>query len=218
MTGTSSSTLSTRKVGTVEIPDSLSVPRNHDIVTLVIRDHEAIQRLLDSLGPVDSDGAPARCWQASYELIRHEVAEEQVVYPSLHQCGAGAAEVGRRGLAEQADVEHLLDDVEKVGPAGHGFEQALDALQGLVQRHAAFEEDEILPLIADRLSDEQRFELGDQYAQAKKVAPTHPHPHLSGNDKLPMSAAAIADRVRDAMSRSRPRPNRSAGPNVSSGP
>jgi hypothetical protein len=67
------------------------------------------------------------------------------------------------------------------------------------------------------LDDEQRFELGDHYAQMKKTAPTRPHPHLSGGDRLQVWVVAMVDRIADAMSRTRPRANRSAGPNVSSG-
>lgn len=201
----------------MEIPERLSVPRNHDLVTLVVRDHEAIRKVLESVVTADPEGAADRFWQAGYELIRHEVAEERVLYPALYRCRAGAAEVAGKGLAEQADLERLLGDMEKAGPMGDGFEEAFDVLKEAVQLHAAFEEEAILPLIADGLSDEERFELGDHYAQAKKTAPTHPHPHLSGSDKLPGSVAALIDRLRDAMSGTRPRPNRSAGPNVSSG-
>lgn len=199
----------------MELPDSMSVPRNHDIVTIIIRDHEAVLRALDAVGTGDGDGASDQVWRAGYELIRHEVAEEQVLYPALHRCGASVADVGSKALAQQADVKRLLSEVETTGPADPDFEHAFEALKESVQRHVAFEEEEILPIIVDRLQDEERFELGDHYAQVKKTAPTHPHPRLPG-DGLAMSVAAIFDRLADAMSKSRPRPNRSAGPNVSS--
>lgn len=196
----------------MDLPDSLAVPRNHDIVTLVIRDHEALRRSLDSVKSGESGGLEEGFWQSGYELVRHEVAEEQVLYPALRECGSLAVEVTGRALAQQADVERLLADLEKAGRANDAFEQALDALKSSVQSHAAFEEDQVLSLVVDHFSDEIRFELGDRYAQAKKVAPTHPHPHLTGH--LAMSVAGIVDRVRDAVVGSRPRPNRSAGPNA----
>ena len=198
----------------MDVPDSLAVPRNHDIVTLVIRDHQALLSALDSIPSVENGRLEEGFWQASYELVRHEVAEEQVLYPALRECGSVGIEVAAKALAQQADAERLLADLEKAGPALDAFEQALDALKSSVQSHAAFEEDQVLPLVVDHLGDESRFELGDRYAQAKKTAPTHPHPHLAGHDKLSMSVAAIADRIRDAMIGNRPRTNRSAGPNV----
>ncbi len=197
----------------MEQPESMAVPRNHDIVTLVIRDHEALQEMVDSIPSPESAQWADRFWPAAYELVRHEVAEEHVLYPAVQDCGAVGIEVSGLALSQQAVVERLLADLEKTGPANEAFEPAFEALKRSIRQHAGFEEEKVLPLIAEHLSDESRFELGDRYAQAKKRAPTHPHPHLAGDNRLALSVVAIADRVRDAVRGERPRPNRSAGPN-----
>jgi hypothetical protein len=59
------------------------------------------------------------------------------------------------------------------------------------------------------MTDVERFEAGDHYAQAKKRAPTHPHPQgRLGTGSL----MATADRFRDAMHPGRPRSDRTASP------
>ena len=154
-------------------------------------------------------GGKTGFWQSGYELIRHEVAEEQVLYPALRECGSVAVEVTGKALAQQAEAERLLADLEKAGPANDAFKQALDVLKSSVQCHAAFEEDQVLPLVVDHFSDESRFELGDRYARERKPLPLIP-------TRISLATCSvgrgIVDRVRDAVIGSRPRPNRSAGP------
>jgi hemerythrin superfamily protein len=187
----------------------LTVPRNHDIVTIVIRDHEALVGLLDSISSSEPSQRSDLFWTLSNELVRHEVAEEIVLYPAVRSCGDEGAASADAGLAQQGDVERLLASLDQTGIADSELPEAWTALTDAVRGHAAFEEAEVLPLLAQQMTDIERFTAGDHYAQAKKRAPTHPHPH-GGRGTGPLNAAF--DRVRDAMHPGRPRSNRTASP------
>ena len=189
--------------------DHLSVPRNHDIVTIVVRDHEALATLLDSFSPVDPAQRGDLFWTLTNELVRHEVAEELVLYPAARRYGGPGAQPAEVGIEQQERVERLLADLDETDASDSEFPDAWAALTDAVKAHAAFEEEEILPLLVEHMTDVERFEAGDHYAQAKKRAPTHPHPQgRLGTGSL----MAVADRIRDAMHPDRPRSNRTASP------
>jgi hypothetical protein len=112
-------------------------------------------------------------------------------------------------LEQQVRVERILADLDPNEAPDSKLPDAWAALTDAVKLHAAFEEEEILPLLAQHMTDVERFEVGDHYAQAKKRAPTHPH----RQGRLGTGALmAAADRIRDAMHPGRPRSNRSASP------
>jgi hemerythrin superfamily protein len=189
--------------------EHLTVPRNHDIVTIIIRDHEAVAALLDSVSQAEPSQRQDLFWTLSNELARHEVAEEIVLYPAVRLCSDAGGQAADAGMAQQADVERLLAELDRTGLPDSEFPDAWAALADAVKIHATFEEGEILPLLVEHMTDVERFEAGDHYAQAKKRAPTHPHPQ-GGLATNPLVAAF--DRLRDAMHPGRPRSNRTASP------
>lgn len=189
--------------------DHLTVPRNHDIVTIVMRDHESLAALLESLSRADPTQRGDLFWTLSNELVRHEVAEEIILYPAVRHCGEAGGQPAEVGMGQQLDMERLLADLEQSDPSDSEFPDALAALTDAVNLHAAFEEGEVLPLLVQHMTDIDRFEAGDHYAQAKKRASTHPHPQGRVGTGTLMAAA---DRIRDAMHPGRPRSNRTASP------
>jgi hemerythrin superfamily protein len=189
--------------------EHLTVPRNHDIVTIVIRDHEAVAASLDAVSQAGPAQRQELFWTLSNELARHEVAEEMVLYPAVRRCGDDAVQAADAAMGQQVEVERLLADLDQAGLPDSELPDAWTALTDAVKAHARFEEAEILPLLVEHLTDVERFEAGDHYAQTKKSAPTHPHPH-GPLATSPLTAAF--DRIRDAMHPGRPRSNRTAFP------
>jgi iron-sulfur cluster repair protein YtfE (RIC family) len=50
------------------------------------------------------------------DLVRHEVAEELVVYPIIRRAPGGEQEAKTR-IAEQSEAEELLAEMEKLDPS-----------------------------------------------------------------------------------------------------
>jgi hypothetical protein len=80
-------------------------------------------------------------------------------------------------------------------------------LQREIEHHVAEEEGRFFPALRAAIDDQALAELGAQLDQAKKVAPTRPHP--AAPDQPPLLAlaapiAAIYDRLRDRL-QGRPR-------------
>ena len=111
------------------------------------------------------------------ELVRHEVAEEVVVFPAVRADAPDGAVMVEPRLREQAGAERMLAAMEALKPDSPEFADALTELSTAVLEHAAAEEREIFPLLRQAESVDALFELAERYEKAKASAPTHPHPH-----------------------------------------
>jgi hemerythrin superfamily protein len=174
---------------------------NGDIVALLSQDHEEAKRLLKQIITAPASRREELFWELVPELVRHEVAEEVVVYPTIRSDAPdGDAEVAPR-LKEQQQAEQMLSSMEKLDPASDEFAQKLSELRHDVLEHAEAEEQNIFPLLLALEHDDTRAELGERYEKAKANAPTHPHPNAPNTppgNKVFGPIAAFADRVRDA--------------------
>jgi len=170
----------------------------HDIVSLLTADHRAVEQLFETSGTAITRESEEFALLTE-ELVRHEVAEEVVVYPAITSTADGQR-IADACLDEQATAEQLLADMEKQeDPVAFGA--SLDQLRAAVLAHAAHEERDVFPLLAEADASQQAA-LSARYESAKTKAPTHPHPHTPdtppGNTILG-PVAALADRWRDAM-------------------
>jgi hemerythrin superfamily protein len=173
-----------------------------DIVQLLLADHRDAEQLLarfDGLGP---DERKAHFHEVVTELVRHEVAEEHVVYPIIRRGAPGGEAESNARIAEETRAEELLASMEKLDATSAEFAEKFETLRQAVLAHASAEEATTFPLLAQLEDAESRIALGGRYEHAKSVAPTHPHPHAPhtppGNSLLD-PVAALFDRARNAV-------------------
>ena len=139
-----------------------------DVVDVLKREHDRIRALL----PARRDGGDGDGWATFCELsdllIRHEVAEELVVYPELHGLRDGTA-VRVSRLADQAGIEELLGVLVRRRSGSPGFDR--DAVQlGLrVLAHLEMEEAQVFPLLTTFVDPQLRADLGARYLNAMTI-------------------------------------------------
>ena len=172
------------------------------VFTHVEAGHRAVEALLSQIERTPPDLRGELFAQLVPMLVAHEVAEEEVLYPALRVVTDQVEPTIQARLAEQSEAEELLQQLEDLDPASAEFGSTFTRLSVAVRVHAAAEEHEVLPLIAELEQALDRPGLGARYEQAKRVAPTHPHPHAP--DRPPGNlllgpVAALVDRVRDAL-------------------
>jgi hemerythrin superfamily protein len=172
-----------------------------DVVELLLADHEEAKVLLRRFeGIAPTERASYFC-EVVTELVRHEVAEEQVVYPIIRHAPGGDEEADTR-IAEQAKAEELLADMEKLEASSTEFATHFTSLRQAVLAHASSEEATTFPLLREMEDTESRVALGGRYEHAKSKAPTHPHPHAPDTPPGNMilgPVAALFDKARDAV-------------------
>lgn len=180
-------------------------PYGPDLLEVIRQDHSEAAGALAHLADVGDTGERRRLFrQVARQLAVHEAAEEQIVYPLIARRGAAGTEIRQRRLAEEKEAKRLLARMlrqELLNPGGRRFRANLEQLEKMVRAHAAAEEAEVLPLVAEEENDTRLRILATLFDQAKSASPTRPHPH--GPDHLPGLVAtgpvlAVVDRLRDA--------------------
>jgi hemerythrin superfamily protein len=172
-----------------------------DIVQLLKSDHEKVKQMFSKINSAGADERESLFWQLVSELVRHEVAEEVVMYPTIRsEAPDGEAEVEPR-LEEQAEAEEKLATMEKEDPHSESFALQLSQLEKAVLAHAEAEESNIFPLLRALEDQNELVALGERYEKAKASAPTHPHPHAPDTppgNKVVGPVAGLFDKARDA--------------------
>jgi hemerythrin superfamily protein len=174
-----------------------------DVVELLRRDHHDAQALLSRLDQITDDELEEYFCEVREALVRHEVAEELVVYPAFRRAEPTLEAVAEERIEEQSEAEQRLAELETTEDAGE-LRHGLDELRRAVLLHAEHEELEVFPKLAEDLDAAARVELGERYSRALDAAPTHPHPHAPDTPPANIVAGpamAVVDRVRDAMRR-----------------
>jgi hemerythrin superfamily protein len=174
-----------------------------DIVNIVLEDHRTVQQLFERFnGDLDLNARDGLFRELTTVLVRHEFAEEDTVYPALRKLGEQGEWEADSRIHEESEAEELLRSMEQMDVMGEQFELAFHKLLGAVSQHAQNEETEVLPLLRESTSAEDRRRMGERYMHAKQSAPSHPHPHLPDSppgNRITRPIAAIADRIRDAF-------------------
>ena len=180
-----------------------SVPvGTEDVVSSVRADHDKVEHLLSSLDSTADTGLAEYFCQLREELVRHEVAEELIVYPAFRRNVPGGDAIADRRISEQSEAEAALARLEKHENEPVVLRAGLLQLRRDVLEHAENEEREVLPALETHTKAKDLQDLGQRYRKALDSAPTHPHPHMPdtppGNVLLG-PIAAVVDRMRDAM-------------------
>ena len=170
------------------------------IIEELRRDHDEVRQLLNSLSVATGEARRDMFQQLVGELIRHEVAEEEILRP-VSKRDAGEAVANAR-IKEESEAEELLKEMEKLDTDSAEFATKLATLHQEVERHATAEETEEFPLVAQKESADRLAQMGKAYEAAKTLAPTRPHPSTPNTPAANMLVgpfAAVIDRARDAV-------------------
>ncbi len=157
-----------------------------DIVALLLQDHAAIEELLAGYEGLGDEQREDRFRELVHQLVRHEVAEERVVYPAVRLDVLPGEEVAQALLQQETEIELLLDAARKLDSGSDQLHEVLELVKERLLEHIRSEELHLLPLLRKLEADERRWELGYRYLKAVRSAPTRPHPHA------PRSRAGLA--------------------------
>lgn len=134
-----------------------------DIVTLITSQHRTIDELLEQAQQEDTDTLDLL--RQVNELLRpHSEAEESFVYPRIRELDAAEADEVTDGAAEHHHVEQLLDELLAGDPDEPGYDGKLAAMVGELRHHVQEEEEELLSVLSEKATAEEREQLGARFA------------------------------------------------------
>ncbi|KAL4954691.1 hypothetical protein BDW69DRAFT_183253 [Aspergillus filifer] len=153
------------------------------------QDHREIQAIYDRIVHSADRDEQIR-WQNLFvwELARHSVGEEIVVYPAFekHVKDLGV-EIAQRDRDGHQAVKEQLKNFQQLDPSNDQFLPTVIDLMSDLTVHMKEEETEDLIKLEDALSEHDSHALSKAFSRAKIFVPSRAHP--SAPNKPPMETA-----------------------------
>ncbi|MCW2946689.1 MAG: hemerythrin [Actinoallomurus sp.] len=183
-----------------------------NVFDVLRKDHEEVKRALAELetGPTAAAGTDADRLELRGRLVdqliveesKHEAVEEEYFWPTVRDKLPDGDQLADEAIDQEQKAKYILNDLLDLQPGDPKFEELLRKFMTDGREHIAFEEDRVWPGLKKVLSAEEAEELGNKLEEAKKIAPTRPHPNIPpvpGILKAAGPAVAGADKVRDKI-------------------
>jgi hemerythrin superfamily protein len=176
-----------------------------DLVSVITKDHREVEWIFAQLE--SGQGSPQHrrdlADHLTTELVRHSEAEEIYMYPPARKSLPGGDQVADHEIAEHAEVERTLKDLEGVDATDSTVDDLVGKVIADIRHHVQDEEQQLLPRLQKACGTDELLELGRIVVRAKASAPTRPHP--SAPDKPPANMilgpeVGMIDKLRDALS------------------
>jgi hypothetical protein len=178
--------------------------RPQSILESLESDHHAISELLaDEDAPtVTPEGAALR-EQLVMALVRHFVAEEQYLDPTVREVLPERADEADAAFARDRETEHILRRLEEHDLSAARLAEVWQQVTSAVATHIA-EQQELFAILAAKCDPERLDQLGEEVRGAEQLAPTRPRlvafPE-AGLNKLTSFVEGYIDHARDYYSK-----------------
>lgn len=123
-------------------------------------------------------GAQAR-WarQLTWEIARHAVGEEIVVYPLMEKyLGQKGTELANHDREEHLKVKDDLYTLEGLKPGSEEFDNLMTRMMDSLRHHNDSEETKDLPMLEPAIGKAMSIETAASFKITKKFVPTRSHP------------------------------------------
>lgn len=177
-----------------------------DAITLLKNDHHTVEQLFKRF---EQAGKRAHVERRQIvdriieEISVHAAIEEQVFYPVARATVPGTEDIALESLEEHHILKWLLLELVDMDPAHERFNAKVTVLMENVRLHIKEEERDFFPKVREQLGRNELNDLGGALANAKKSAPTRPHPRMPDAGPANVVAGAITgvvDRVGNNLS------------------
>jgi len=174
-----------------------------DLIDEIRRDHRELEEYYKSYkAATTTEEAHQYFNQFVWEISRHSVGEEVVVYNMLEGLGEKGKELSEHSREDHRKLKVMLEELrhEKNETL---FEQKFDAVFKDLQEHIMVEELEEHPYLRSLIKEEDLVKAGKMFNLKKKIAPTRPHPGIPDKPTaLEMALGLLIapiDKIRDVF-------------------
>ena len=130
-------------------------------------------------------------------LSTHAYIKERILYPEVRSKFPDLTSQVLEAVEEHHIVKWTLHEFDGITPDDEAYGAKLAVLMENLRRHVKEEERGLFPGLRKSLSRAELSELGDRLNDARKLAPTRPHPQApSGNSVVGLVVGAM-DRAHD---------------------
>ncbi|ETI25458.1 hypothetical protein G647_02231 [Cladophialophora carrionii CBS 160.54] len=127
--------------------------------------------------------------QFTWELARHSIGEELVVYPAMEEhLGDEGKQLAQKDRDGHNKVKQLLYKFQGLAPSSKDFEPTIKSLWEVLTKHIEEEESDDLPKLEKAIPDGNSSQMAKSFERTKMFVPTRSHP--SAPDKPPFETVA----------------------------
>jgi hemerythrin superfamily protein len=176
-----------------------------DAITLLREDHRTVEKLFKQFEKAGERATKTK-WETvkkiSKELSVHAAIEEQIFYPAIRNEVEDATDEVLEALEEHHIVKWLLSELDGMTPKDERYDAKVTVLIELVRHHVDEEEHDLFPEVRESLGRKRLAEIGAAMEEAKKAAPTRPHPRQPDEppgNVIVGAVAGVVDKARDTL-------------------
>lgn len=172
----------------------------------VFHDHREIELFYDQYKKA-VDAANKEKWsnQFTWEVARHSVSEEIVVYPLFEKkLGEEGKNMADKDRADHREIKTLLARAESLSVGTPEHADILTKVMGVLAEHMKCEEQHDLPLLESKLQTEESYNAEREFQRTKALVPTRPHPLAPDKPPYETLAGFLAlpmDKIKDLFSK-----------------
>ncbi|WP_375487303.1 hemerythrin domain-containing protein [uncultured Mycobacterium sp.] len=180
-----------------------------DALTFLRADHESVLGMMEVLyGAPTGDGARLSGLGTMVTNLviaesQHEAVEEQLFWPAVRAALEDGDKLADRAVAQEEAGKKLLQQLEDGKPGESEYHEALAGFIKAGREHIRYEQTVVWPKFKAAVGADELEKLGNKLEQAKKAAPTRPHPHTPSGPAAQMTmgaGASVVDHLRDMAS------------------
>ncbi|MFG2894389.1 hemerythrin domain-containing protein [Streptomyces sp. NPDC048248] len=173
-----------------------------DVIEELTTDHREVDTLFERFAQAPSGSADRKSLldALTIELVRHSVAEEEHLYPAVREHVQDGDALADKEIDDHARVERLLKDLEGREADDSDFDRLVAKVRTEVTAHVQDEETNLFVQLRESCHPYVLESLGNKIRDAKKTAPTRPHPTAPSTppaNKLLAPGVGLVDRARD---------------------
>ncbi|KAJ7726940.1 hypothetical protein B0H16DRAFT_1331801 [Mycena metata] len=170
-------------------------------------DHQEMYEYYDyykkAAGDLDSQARWSR--QLTWEIARHAVGEEIVVYPLMEKhLGAEGLKLTDHDREEHQHVKEMLSKLESLTPGTDEYDKIIERMMVSLRHHNDDEEIKDLPLLEPQLGEDGSKHAASQFSLTKKFVPTRAHPSAPNQPPFETLAGFLVapiDKLKDVFSK-----------------
>ncbi|WP_346795982.1 hemerythrin domain-containing protein [Halomonas sp. Bachu 37] len=175
-----------------------------DVVDILTTDHREMMELIDQIKSTnDAERRRDSADMLIAEVMRHSVAEEMFVYPVIEKHVPNGSEEVEHDKKEHDEIVQVMQQLEDADASEPVFMERVGKLGELLNHHADDEESDQFPKLRAHIPGDKLVDMGNKVQNAKKLAPTRPHPSAPHSELFHKSVGAgvgMVDRLRDKLS------------------
>jgi hemerythrin superfamily protein len=145
---------------------------DHDVTSVVLAQHKEVGGRLAAVAKATGAERGTEFASLAALLIAHETAEQAVIYPALRKLGAEGVRIADERTGEEGAAKDTLTKLQAMDTGSAEFETLFGEFSAKVHAHADSEEAQVIPLLTQSTTPEDRRSMGDAFLATQHGVPT----------------------------------------------